>query len=303
MTRTRRAFVAMATVTMIGVGAMLATRYSGFVPDLPLLSPKSSRRSRWCSRSRPRSPSSAGCRPRSPVSTRPGSGRLQAGRLRSRSPESSPATRWKKSSEVSRTRSSGHPAKAPGCRNSRPCEIPAHKSAMTEACQPTIYSPSGIAMWRPMAEALAGRRSLFPGRRSSTSPPIHRLEPLWPSRMGQAELGYTHPKYSSAGLLFMTSIAYGITGTSTGLTPDQVYAQPVTQGFAAVAQNTAKYGMVTTALLDMMARPGPDYLHAISAFEEGVCATTWSTPANCVFRWPSSSRRRARSGAIIPIAS
>ncbi len=25
---------------------------------------------------------------------------------------------------------------------------------MTEACEPTIYSPSGIAMWRPMAEAL-----------------------------------------------------------------------------------------------------------------------------------------------------
>ncbi len=27
---------------------------------------------------------------------------------------------------------------------------------------------------------------------------------------GEAETGYTHPKYSSAGLLFMTSIAYGI---------------------------------------------------------------------------------------------
>ena len=143
--------------------------------------------------------------------------------------------------------------------------------AMKAACKPTIYTPSGIGMWRPMAEALG-----WPEKPVSWKAIIDlAADPAGWSRYGHPEwgklkLGYTHPQYSSAGLLFMSALAYGTTGTTSGLTPDKIYAKQVEDSFAAVARNTSKYGMVTTALLDMMAQQGPDYLHAISAFEEGV---------------------------------
>ncbi len=195
----------------------------------------------------------------------------------------SPATRWKKSSEVSRNRSSGHPRRLLGVAIRGPVEIPAqYKSAMTEACQPTIYSPAALPCGGPMAEALAGRRSLFPGRRSSTSPPIHRVGAAMAIPMGKLKLGYTHPKYSSAGLLFMTSIP---TGSPHEHRPDARSGLCATghPGLCRVAQNTAKYGMVTTALLDMMARQDPIIFMPFRRSRKGWCATTWSTPANCVF--------------------
>lgn len=146
-----------------------------------------------------------------------------------------------------------------------------NKPAMAGPCRPTIYAPSGIAVWRPMAEALG-----WPNKPVAWKTLIDlAAEPQGWSKYGHPEwgklkLGYTHPQYSSAGMLFLTSMVYGISGKASGLTPDQVYSKPVEAGFLAMAQNTSKYGMSTTALLDMMARQGPDYLHAISAFEEGV---------------------------------
>ena len=145
-----------------------------------------------------------------------------------------------------------------------------NKSATSGSCQPTVYTPSGIAMWRPMAEALG-----WPKKSVSWKMIVElNADPRGWGRYGHPEwgkfkLGYTHPQYSSAGLLFLASLVYGITGHTDGLTADQVYSKPVTDGFFAMAQNTAKYGMASPALLDMMARSGPDYLHAVSAFEEG----------------------------------
>ncbi len=146
-----------------------------------------------------------------------------------------------------------------------------NKPAMSNACEPTIYAPSGIAMWRPMAEALGWPKNPIAWK---TLIDLAADPNGWTSyghpEWGKLKLGYTHPKYSSAGMLFLTSMVYGITGKANSLTPDQVYSKPVEAGFAALAKNTSKYGMATTALLDMMAKQGPDYLHAISAFEEGV---------------------------------
>ena len=145
-----------------------------------------------------------------------------------------------------------------------------NKKAASKSCQPTIYTPSGITMWRPMAEALG-----WPTKPVSWKTIVdlnadpqgwgHYGHPEW----GKFKFGYTHPQYSSAGLLFLTSLVYEITGHKDGLTAEQVYSKPVTDGFSAMAQNTTKYGMASPALLDMMARSGPEYLHAVSAFEEG----------------------------------
>ena len=160
-----------------------------------------------------------------------------------------------------------------------------NRPAMTRPCTPTIRTPSGLAMWRPMAEALG-----WPNKKIGWKTIIDLAtdpkgwaghgHPEW----GKLKLGYTHPQYSNAGLLFLTSAIYGVTGQTGSLTAEQVYDPRVEQALRAIAQNTSKYGMVTTDLFDMMARHGPDFLHVVSAFEEGTVRLNLERGKD--LRWP-----------------
>lgn len=146
-----------------------------------------------------------------------------------------------------------------------------HPGAPTSAaCKPTILTPVGFAMWRPMAEALGwpdqpiGWQTLV-DLANDPAGWASRGRPEW----GTLKLGHTHPQYSSAGLLFLASVIYSELGKTSGLTTGEVYSDPITKSLATLARNTAKYGMVTTDLLAKMAEGGPDFLHVSAAFEEG----------------------------------
>ena len=160
-----------------------------------------------------------------------------------------------------------------------------NRPAMSESCKPTIYTPAGLAMWRPMAEALG-----WPNGKIGWKTVIDlAADPQGWERYGHPEwgklkLGHTHPQYSSAGLLFLASVVYGITGQTHDLNASQIYDKRVEQALSALAQNTSKYGMVTTDLFSLMARQGPDYLHAVAAFEEGVVRFNMEHAAE--LRWP-----------------
>jgi Ca-activated chloride channel family protein len=162
----------------------------------------------------------------------------------------------------------------------------AHPTPITSAdCAPTVLTPVGLAMWQPMAEALG-----WPDAPISLQKLIDLANdpdgwatyghPEW----GRLRLGHTHPQYSSAGLLFLTSVIYAITGKTEGITPDDIYAPEVEDGLRVLAQNTSKYGMVTTDLLNSMAANGPSFLHATSAFEEGTVRMNLEQAEN--LRWP-----------------
>lgn len=160
-----------------------------------------------------------------------------------------------------------------------------NRPAITKPCKPTIYTPSGLAIWRPMAEALG-----WPDRKIGWKTIIDLAanpqgwagygHPEW----GNLKLGYTHPQYSSAGLLFLASAIYALTGQTNGLKSDQIYEPRVAEALAAIARHTSKYGMVTTDLFDMMARHGPAYLHAVAAFEEGTVRLNLERAKD--LRWP-----------------
>jgi Ca-activated chloride channel family protein len=136
-------------------------------------------------------------------------------------------------------------------------------------CQPTVLTPVGLAMWRPMAEALGWPRPVsFRVLIDLANDPegwARYGHPEW----GRLRLGHTHPQYSSAGLLFLAQAIYATAGKTEGITTEDIYSPEVEQALRTLAENTAKYGMVTTDLLANMARGGPAFLHATSAFEEG----------------------------------
>ncbi len=159
------------------------------------------------------------------------------------------------------------------------------KPIASQPCEPTVLTPVGLAMWRPMAEALG-----WPDKPVSIKALIELANdpegwkryghPEW----GRLKLGHTHPQYSSAGLLFLAQSIYATLGKTVGMTTDDVYAPAVESALGTLAQNTTKYGMVTTDLLANMARGGPAFLHVTSAFEEG--AVRFNVERQAELRFP-----------------
>src|SRR5262245_23864026 len=92
------------------------------------------------------------------------------------------------------------------------------QSLMGAECKPTIIAPLGIAMWRPMAEALG-----WPNKPISWKTIVELAaapggwsafgHPEW----GSFNLGYPHAVYSNVGMLFMTALVYGIGGKAENL--------------------------------------------------------------------------------------
>ncbi len=142
------------------------------------------------------------------------------------------------------------------------------KPLIPDACEPSVLAPIGFAMWRPMAEALG-----WPDKPISWDD-ITRLsaDPLgWESRghpeWGQFKFGHTHPDYSNAGLLSMTTLAYSALRKTEGLTANEVYSQTVVDAFRSVEQNTYHYGLQSRPLMQVLAQRGPEYLHAVTTSE------------------------------------
>lgn len=137
-----------------------------------------------------------------------------------------------------------------------------------EACKATILAPIGFAMWRPMAEAMGwpdkpiGWDDLV---QLSANPQgwASLGHPEW----GQFKFGHTHPDYSNAGLLSLTALAYSANDKTSGMTADEVYADPVVEAFRGMEQNTYHYGVQNRPLMQVLAQRGPDYLHAVTSSE------------------------------------
>jgi Ca-activated chloride channel family protein len=191
------------------------------------------------------------------------------------------------------------------------------KPLISESCSPTVLAPIGFAMWRPMAEALG-----WPDKpiswddlvRLSESPEgwASKKHPEW----GQFKFGHTHPGYSNSGMLMLTALAYSTAGKTTGLTADEVYSDRVGEAFRGLEQNTYHYGIQNRPLIQIMAKRGPDYLHAITSSEAEVLksnaefaetlryplvfifpskGTYWSEQPYCILEgdWVSENQKQA----------
>ena len=145
-----------------------------------------------------------------------------------------------------------------------------NSSLISQKYTASVFSPIGIAMWRPMAEALGWPDKPVGFKRivELASDPkgwARYGHPEW----GKLRIGHPHPLYSSAGMLFLSAFSYGIKGKTSDLTSADIYESDIEDAFKKLAQNTSKYGMISTDLLRLMAEQGPSFLHAVSAFEEG----------------------------------
>jgi Ca-activated chloride channel family protein len=65
----------------------------------------------------------------------------------------------------------------------------------------------------------------------------------------------------------MTALAYSTVDQVGGLKLAQVYSDQVVNAFARVEQNTYHYGIQSRPLMQLLAKRGPDYLHAVTSSE------------------------------------
>jgi Ca-activated chloride channel homolog len=145
-------------------------------------------------------------------------------------------------------------------------------SLMSKDCHSSVYTPLGIAMWRPMAEALGWPQQPVSWKKllqlASDPQGWARYDhPEW----GKFRFGHAHPAYGNSGLLTMTSFIYGMIGR-TEVHPQDIYTATVKDALRALAQNTSKYGVVTEDLVALMVNEGPRYLHAIATYEADAVA-------------------------------
>lgn len=141
-----------------------------------------------------------------------------------------------------------------------------NKDINSDVCQASVFAPLGFAMWRPMAEALG-----WPDQPIGWDTIVDLAadpdgwatygRPEW----GQFQFGHTHPAYANSGLLSMTAFVHGIVGVDSALTAAQVYEAE--EAMRELEQNTSKYGRQAPAVLELMAREGPSYLHAAAVPE------------------------------------
>ena len=136
----------------------------------------------------------------------------------------------------------------------------------SQSCEPTVFAPLGFAMWRPMAEALGWPDTPIGW---DTIVDLANDPEGWASlgrpEWGQFRFGHTHPGYANSGLLSMTAFVHGIVGVDDSLTAAQVYEAE--EAMKALEANTSKYGRQAPALLELMARQGPSFLHAAAVPE------------------------------------
>jgi Ca-activated chloride channel family protein len=141
-----------------------------------------------------------------------------------------------------------------------------NKDVNSQECRPTIFAPLGFAMWRPMAEAVG-----WPDEPVGwdTIVALAADPEGWASygrpEWGRFQFGHTHPAYANSGLLSMTAFVHGIVGSEGSLSADQVYEAE--EAMRELEQTTSKYGRQAPALLELMAREGPSYLHAAAVPE------------------------------------
>ena len=188
---------------------------------------------------------------------------------------------------------------------------------ISEACPATVLAPIGFAMWRPMAEALGWPDKPISWQTlADLSANPEGWASLGHSEWGQFKFGHTHPDYSNTGLLMLTSLAYSISGQTSGLTPEQVYSTQVEEAFRRVEQNTYHYGIQNRPLMEVLAQRGPSYLHAVTSSEAETLKTNadygtsmrfplvfifpsagtyWSEQPYCILEtdWVSEEQRQA----------
>jgi Ca-activated chloride channel family protein len=138
-------------------------------------------------------------------------------------------------------------------------------------CPESINNPVGVAMWKPMAEAIgwpdeAIRWGDITALATNPNGWADYGMPQW----GVFRYGHGHPEYSNSGRLSIVAQIYAAKGNNEPLTYEDIWSEDTQAALRPIQGAIAHYGRRDTFLLDRMVERGPAYLHAVTNYESNV---------------------------------
>ncbi|KAJ3119752.1 hypothetical protein HK098_005196 [Nowakowskiella sp. JEL0407] len=162
-------------------------------------------------------------------------------------------------------------------------------SGGNQDCQAIAYSPVGIAMWKPMAEAMGwpnaniGWKDILELAGNATG--WSKYQKPW----GALRFGHGQPEFSNTGRLTLLAAIYSLTTPTGGITTAEANSPAAAAAIQKLSNAVQHMGTIDTDLLDLMARRGLTYLHAVSTYEANVIQFNINNPSQerLVFIYPS----------------
>ncbi|KAJ3121289.1 hypothetical protein HK098_003798 [Nowakowskiella sp. JEL0407] len=151
-------------------------------------------------------------------------------------------------------------------------------------CKEIAFSPVGIAMWKPMAEALGwpsaniGWKDILELAGNSTG--WSKYGKPW----GALRFGHGQPEFSNTGRLTLLAAIYALTTPTGGITTTEANAPAASAALQKLSNSVQHMGTIDTDLLDLMAKRGLTYLHAVKrlVFIYPSDGTFWSENPLCI---------------------
>src|SRR5262249_36015227 len=134
-----------------------------------------------------------------------------------------------------------------------------------------VLSPVVIAMWKPMAEAIAwgkkptGWRDALALAHNQTGWEAYGY-PQW----GRFKFGHTHPQFSNSGLISLFAEVYAGSGKTAKLTAADVNRPQTAAFLGGIEKSVVHYGSSTGFFGRQMFSSGPQYLSAAVLYENMV---------------------------------
>ncbi|KAJ3128634.1 hypothetical protein HK098_003841 [Nowakowskiella sp. JEL0407] len=156
-------------------------------------------------------------------------------------------------------------------------------------CKAIAVSPFGIAMWKPMAEALGwpkaniGWKNIIELAGNSTG--WRAYGKPW----GTLRFGHAQPEVTNSGRLTLVAALFALTNATTTLQLENVNSATASTALAKLSASVQHMGADDLDLLDLMGRRGLTYLHAVATYEVSVIQWNIKFPSQerLVFIYPS----------------
>ncbi|KAJ3121288.1 hypothetical protein HK098_003797 [Nowakowskiella sp. JEL0407] len=156
-------------------------------------------------------------------------------------------------------------------------------------CKSVAVSPVGIAMWKPMAEAMGWPNANIGWKDIISIAGNNSGWSTYGKPWGALRFGHGQPEFSNSGRLTLIAAIYALTTPSGGISVNDANSTAAAAALQKLSAAVQHMGAIDTDLIALMAKRGLTYLHAASTYEANVIQFNLKNPTQerLVFIYPS----------------
>ncbi|KAJ1557130.1 hypothetical protein HK096_008915, partial [Nowakowskiella sp. JEL0078] len=151
-------------------------------------------------------------------------------------------------------------------------------SGGTEDCKSIAVTPVGIAMWKPMAEALGWPNAKIGWKDIVNLAGNQTGWSTYGKPWGRLKFGHGQPEFSNTGRLTLIAVNCAMTKPTGAVTASDANSPVAIEAIKKFSASVQHMGIIDTDLLNLMALRGLNYLHAVSTYEANVVQFNLNNP-------------------------